>query len=88
MSTTTTLTINVIDVIDPRPSFSLSEYTFYINEGLANVSQAICTLLAHYVFSAVRLLSHLMQVVVGRVEATESLSSNTAILRYEQLMKG
>lgn len=35
---TTVLTIVVVDVTDPAPSFSLSEYIFSVNEGQANVS--------------------------------------------------
>lgn len=38
-SATTVLDIVIVDVTDPPPSFSLSEYTFYVNEGLTNVSQ-------------------------------------------------
>ncbi len=36
---TTTLTVNVVDVVDPPPSFSMSQYVFTVNEGVANVSK-------------------------------------------------
>ncbi len=35
----TTLTVNVVDVVDPPPSFSMSQYIFTVNEGVANVSK-------------------------------------------------
>ena len=37
-SAITVLNIVIVDVTDPPPSFSLSDYTFTVNEGLSNVS--------------------------------------------------
>jgi len=39
LSDTSSLTITVVDVVDPPPSFSMSQYTFTVNEGQANVSK-------------------------------------------------
>ena len=43
LSVDTPLTVNVVDVTDPPPAFTLNEYTFSVNEGEANVSIIICT---------------------------------------------
>ena len=37
LSATTVLNIVVVDVTDPPPSFTLSDYTFSVDEGLTNV---------------------------------------------------
>jgi hypothetical protein len=46
MSTDTTLTVNLVDVLDPPPAFSLTQYNVEVAEGTySDVSELNCLVL-------------------------------------------
>ena len=83
-SVTTTLTINLINVLDPAPIFSQSIYEeSIIEDTYTNVS---CKHAHHRISLTVAL--NLLQQLVATIQAIDPQNPSGAIIRYEQVPPG